>query len=143
MVPVNGSQASRHAFQWACQLARHARADLHALYVFEIPLEIPLGAGQDRDKRDEGEQILKAMEKIADSEHCRVSATMVEARNAGPAIVVDSMDRKMDILVIGVPFQRGASPVQVGSTADYILKNSPCQVIVTREPAPKEGEGHE
>ena len=143
LVPVNGSQASKQAFHWACQLAHHTRADLYAIYVFEIPMEIPLGTGLAESDVNEGEQILKAMEEIADSEHCKVNATMVEARNAGPAIVVDSIDREMDLLVIGVPFQRWSSPVKVGSTADYILKNSRCQVIVTREPVPGEGERHE
>ena len=143
LVPVNGSQASKQAFHWACQLARSARADLFAIYVYEIPMEIPLGIAQSEDSRHEGEQILKVVEDIADSEHCKVNATMVEARNAGPAIVVDSIDRDMDLLVIGVPFQPWASPVQVGSTADYILKNSRCQVIVAREPAPEEGQRHD
>lgn len=143
LVPVNGSKACTQAFRWACQLARNARADLHAIYVFEVPMEIPLGIGLARSDLDKGERILKGMEEIADSEHCKVNATMVEARNAGPAIVVDSIDREIDLVVVGVPFRRWASPVQVGSTADYILKNSPCQVIVTREPSPEEGERHE
>ena len=139
MAPVNGSPASEQSFRWACRLARNSRADLHAIYVFEIPMEVPLGTGQSRSDLMAGERILKAVEQIADSEHCKVNATMVEARNAGPAIVVDSIDRNIDLLVIGVPFQPWTSPVQKGSTTDYILKNSRCQVIVTRAPAPDEG----
>ena len=42
LVPVNGDQASEHIFRWACQLARQSKAHLHAVYIIEVPLEMPL-----------------------------------------------------------------------------------------------------
>ncbi len=142
LTPVNGTAASQQAFRWTCQLAHHSRADLHAIYVFEVPMEFPLGAVQSQSRLMEGEKILRQAEKIAESEHCKVITTMVEARNAGPAIVLEAADKDMDLLVLGIPFQPAASPVPVGSTADYVLKNSPCQVLLSREPDPSNGENN-
>ena len=143
LAAVNGSQASEQAFRWACQLARHTRADLCAVYVFEVPMEMPLGASQGRSNLMDGESILKTVEEIADSEHCRVNATMVEARNAGPAIALEALDKDVDLLVVGISYDRTGAPVRPGSTADYLLKNTQCQVMIARESAPGDSDGQE
>ncbi len=135
LTPVNGKPASEHAFRWACQLARHFRAELRAIYVFEVPLEFPLESAQVRRDHQEGEGILTRVEDIANSERCRVNANLLEARNAGPAIVLEATERKMDLLVIGLPLERRSDARVMGVTADYVLKNAPCQVIISREPA--------
>ncbi len=137
LAPVNGKPASNMAFHWACQLARQARAQLFALYVIEVPLVFPLGSNTIRRSYDEGEAILTGIEGIARSEKCRVSATLLEARNAGPAIVLEAADRNMDLVVVGLPFRRQAVGRNLGSTSDYILKNASCQVMVCREEAPR------
>lgn len=132
MAPVNGSPASEQAFRWACQLARNSRAELLALYVYEVPMEAPLGSALGRSSIMQGERILKSAEEIAESEHCRVGAMMVEARNAGPAIVLEAADKGVDLLVVGVPYEESGPLIQAGSTADYLLKNSHCQVVISR-----------
>ncbi len=136
LTPVNGKPASEHAFRWSCQLAHHFRADLHAIYVFEVPLEFPLESAEIRRNHQEGENILTRVENIAASEKYRVNANLLEARNAGPAIVLEATERQADLLVIGLPFQRRVGAQAIGVTADYIFKNAPCQVIISREPAP-------
>ena len=135
LTPVNGTHASEQAFRWSCQLARSVRAELSAIYVSEVPMEFPLGTVQGRSHLLEGERILTNVERIAESEHCRVNTTMVEARNAGPAIVLEAYQKEFDLLVVGVPYRQSATPIAVGSTTDYLLKNASCQVVVSREPA--------
>ena len=49
LVPVNGDAVSERAFRWACQTARESKAELHAVYVIEVPLELPLEAELDDD----------------------------------------------------------------------------------------------
>ena len=136
LTPVNGTQASENAFRWSCQLARNSKAELHAIYVFEIPLEYAVDSQHGRRDLAQGEKILKQVEGIASEERYRVSASMIAARNAGPAIVLEADSREIDLLVIGVPNGKTVSPVAVGSTADFILKRAPCQVILSREPSP-------
>ena len=135
LVPVNGKPASDHAFRWACQLARRYRATLYAVYVYEVPLTLPLESELVSELR-EGEEILERMEGVAIAERYSVNAGLLEARRAGPAIVRDAEERRADLLVVGLPWQRGGGSARLGETADYILKNAPCQALFSREPAP-------
>ena len=134
LAPVNGTSASKCAFQWACQYARQSRAELLAVYVFEIPMEFSVESLRGHNDLQEGEEILRQIEKIAEDERCRVSAGMIAARNAGPAIVLEASTRKVDLLVLGAPYRRAPAAVAVGGTTDFVLKNAHCQVVVYREP---------
>ena len=141
LAPVNGTQASEYAFRWSCQLARGSRAELHAIYVFEIPMEYAVDTQHGRRDLMEGEKILQHVESIAGEEHYRVNASMIAARNAGPALVLEASSRDIDLLVVGIPYGRTISPVAVGGTAEFLLKRAPCQVLLSREPSPfKHGE---
>ena len=115
LAPVNGTSASQHAFRWCCQLARNSRADLLAIYVFEIPMEFAVESVRGQRDIQEGETILNQIEGIAEAEHCKVSANMVAARNAGPAIVLEATERDIDLLVVGVAL-RPRSAYSVGGT---------------------------
>lgn len=136
LVPVNGKPASDHAFRWAGQLARQARASLYAVYVIELPLEFPLGSAEASGRQQQGEDILSRIEAIAAAERCPVNATLMESRSAGPAIVQEAEERRANLLVVGLPWQRRAGADLLGETPAYILKNAPCQTLFSREPAP-------
>ncbi len=107
-----------------------------AIYVFEIPMELSVESIRGKSDLQEGEDILRQIEKIASDEHCRVNARMIAARNAGPAIVLEATARKADLVVLGAEYRRAAAAVAVGGTTDFVLKNAHCQVVVYREPAP-------
>ena len=136
LTPVNGTPASKHAFKWSCRYARQSHAELLAVYVFEIPMEFSVESLSGSGDIEEGEEILRQIEKIAEAERCRVTAGMIAARNAGPAIVLEARTRMVDLLVLGAPYRRAAAAVAVGSTTDFVLKNAHCQVVVSREPVP-------
>ena len=140
LTPVNETPASKHAFRWSCRFARQSHAELLAIYVFEIPMEFPVESLRGRDDLQKGEDILRQIEKIAEAERCRVSAGMIAARNAGPAIVLEARTRMADLLVLGAPYCKAQAAVAVGSTTDFVLKNAQCQVVVSREPAPQPAE---
>ena len=44
LVPVNGDPVSESTFRWACQTAREYKAELHAVYVIEVPLDLSMEA---------------------------------------------------------------------------------------------------
>ncbi len=117
-------------------MARQSHSELLAIYVFEIPMAFAVESFTGRGDVQEGEEILRQIEKIAEAEHCRVSAGMIAARNAGPAIILEASTREVDLLVLGAPYRKGAAAVAIGSTTDYVLKNAHCQVVVSREPVP-------
>ena len=136
LVPVNGDSASEQTFRWACQLARQSKAQLHAVYVIEVPLDLPLEA-ENPQATNEGEEILARIEAIGAEEKCKdVQAKSLRARHAGPAIVVETEDRHMDAVILGIPYRRQFGACTLGSTAGYIFDNASCQVIFWRERAP-------
>lgn len=135
LVPVNGDAVSERTFRWACQTAKESKAELHAVYVIEVPLDLPLEAEITQDV-NRGEEILTRIEAIASQEKYKnVQAKYMRARNAGPAIVLETQDRYMDMLIMGIPYRRRFGTCGMGATADYIFHNAECQVIIWRDPA--------
>lgn len=136
LVPVNGIPASEHAFRWACHLARQSKAELHAVYVSEVPQEFSLGT-EFVNEDNRGEQVLARIEAIAGEEKCKVHAQHLQARHAGPAIVLEAEDREMEMIILGIPYRHrlGGSSI-LGTTAAYLLEHAPCQVVFWRERIP-------
>ena len=46
LVPVNGQEATERTFRWTCRMARQERAEIHAVYVVEVPLDQSLESDQ-------------------------------------------------------------------------------------------------
>lgn len=135
LVPVDESPVSEAAFRWACQLARQSKAELHAIYITEVPMEYSLSTEFVRED-NKGEEVLSRLESVAEEEKCRVHAQLLQARYAGPAIVLEAEDRQMDLIILGVAYRRRLGSSTLGSTPTYILEHAPCQVILWREPIP-------
>ena len=135
LVPVNGSEISELAFRWGCRTAREQKAELHAVYVVEVPLGLPLEA-EIRADIDRGEKILSRIEAIASREKYRgLQATCLRARQPGPAIVMEAENRHADLIILGIPYKRRLGSWDMGPTAEYILRNTSCQMILWRESA--------
>ncbi len=132
LVPINGHKAGEDAFRVACELARHSKAKLYALYVIEITHELPIDAEVDPD---EGEAILSGIETVSHEEKCHVEARYLQARRAGPAIVQEVEERRAELIVLGLPYKRHLGQFTLGDTASHVMKNAPCPVILWREGA--------
>ena len=132
LVPVNGTSASENAFQWACQIARHSKGELHAVYINEIPMEFPLNT-EFVQEDNPGEHVLARVEAMAGEEKCKVHAQLLQARHAGPAIVLDAEDRQMELIILGLPYHHRVSFYTLGTTAGYLLEHATCQVVLWRE----------
>ena len=135
LVPVNGTAASQDAFRWACQMARHTKAELHSIYVYEIPMEFPLNT-EVIQENTEGEKVLAQIEAIAGEEKWKVQAQILQARRAGPAIALEAEDRQMETIILGLPYRNRSGAGDLGSTAGYLLGHAPCKLILRREPIP-------
>lgn len=136
LVPVDGGEVSERTFRWACHTARESKSELHAVYVIEVPLELPLEAEITEDV-NRGEDILARIEAIASEEKYKnIQARFLRARHPGPAIVLEAEDRQVDIIVMGIPYRRRLGSWDMGSTAEYIFHNAACQMILWRQSAP-------
>ncbi len=135
LVPVNGDPATERTFRWTCRMARQEKAEVHAIYVMEVPLDHSLESDLTQAIA-QGEQILETIEAIGAEEKFRdVQAKLLRARHAGPALVQEADDRHMDLIVLGVPYRRRFGECRIGSTASYIFNNAACRVLFLRDRA--------
>ena len=136
LVPVTDSLHSERAFRWACQVARSSKAKIHALHVIEVPLSLSLEAEIAADV-DRAERLLTRYEAIAHEEKYRgLDAGCLRARQAGAAIVQEARLKQAEIIVLGIPGDRGMGQCRMGAAASHVFRHASCQVLLWRGPAP-------
>ncbi len=133
LVPVDGSRASLDALALACVLAKRNRGRVHAVYVIEVARRLPLDADLSPEAK-RGEEILKEARQIADSQDSDIEDDLLQARDAGHAIVDEAIERAVDGIILGTNYRRPLGEYKIGDAAQYVLKNAPCPVIVYRAP---------
>lgn len=132
-MPVDGSQASLDALALACLVAKRNRGRVYAVYVIEVARSLPLDADLGPEAR-RGEEILSQAERVADSLDFEVTGELIQARDAGHAIVDEAIERGVDGILLGIGYKRPLGEFQMGRTAQYVLKNAPCVVVIYRSP---------
>lgn len=133
LVPVNGSECSLHAVDFACNLAKRSRARVHVVHVIEVKRSLPLDAELVAEAQT-GENILAEAEAVARKLDFEVEGDLLQARDAGHAIVDEAVERQADAIVIGVPFRRPFGEFELGKVASHVLKSAHCEVILLRMP---------
>ena len=104
--------------------------------MIEVPLALSLES-EISDDINKGEEILARIEAIASEEKYKgLQARFLRARQAGPAVVAESENKFIDLLIVGVPYKRQFGECSLGSTASYIFHNVSCQIMLSREQAP-------
>ena len=130
VVPVVRSYESEEALVAGARLAAERRATIAVVHVIEVPLDRPLDA-IDPEEEDKADDLLDQARGLVETYGVRTVARLVRARRAGPAIVEEAMQRDAELIVVGTPrrrLKRGAAIF--GSTVDYVLKSSPCRVLL-------------
>ena len=132
LVPVLPGQASDDAFDVAASLAAERGAQIVAVHVIEIPLELPLST-ETAELEELAHRELDEARRIGDSYGVEVIPRLLRGRSAGAEIVGEAARRGTEIIVIGAPRKDiGRRKRAVfGDTVDYVLKNAPCRVMVT------------
>jgi APA family basic amino acid/polyamine antiporter len=132
LVPVVSGQASDDAFDVAASLAAERGAQIAAVHVLEVPLDLPLGADMAEAVANADRELDEARA-IGDSYGITVIPRLVRGRSAGQAIVEEARRRGSEIIVVGAARKEiGRRKRAVfGQTVDHVLKNAPCRVMVT------------
>jgi len=133
LVPVSGTEADEEAIKLACRLAKKNKGKIRAVYVITVKRTLPLDAEIESEIR-EGEDILDYIESVAEEQDYAVDADLLEAREAGPAIVKEAVEQEVDLILMGVKYKRRFGQFSLGDTVPYVLKNAPCRVILYHQP---------
>jgi nucleotide-binding universal stress UspA family protein len=135
LVPVNGNPTDEEAVGLACEVARRSRAEVYAIYVIEVKRTLPLDVDLPAEAA-KGDAVLAKAERVADGWNVRVQTELLQARDVGTAIVDEAAERQVDLIVMGLTYKRRFGEFDLGRTAQYVLKNAPCRVWLTRAAPP-------
>jgi len=155
LVPILGTTLDDDIVQTAGRLAGETRDDvaekgavIEAIWVFEIPLALPVDAPiPDAQVRRARESLARAKLVGEEYEGVEVATAIVRGRRAGEAIVREARRRGVEAIVLAAEESskvRGGSllggrggPLDnyVGDVSRYVISKAPCRVILTAPPA--------
>ena len=132
MVPVNGSPASLQAVALACELARKTKGKVFVVHVIEVRRALPLDAEVESEAAT-GEQILSQAGQVAREHGFEVEEEILQARDAGHAIVDEAAERGVDLIILGSEYHQPFGQFQLGRVIQHVLRSAPCEVWVRRQ----------
>jgi len=137
LIPVKGTPIDNDVVKMACRMTEKNHGDIYVIYVIELKRTLPLEAEVEPEIQ-KGEDILDHIEHLAKDLGRDVETTLLQARDKGPTIVEEAIEREIDLIVLGVDYEKPYGEFTMGSTVPYVLKYAPCRVLVYREPIPVE-----
>jgi APA family basic amino acid/polyamine antiporter len=160
LVPLMGTPLDDDIVQTAGRLAAEEDADafeedkgatIEALWVFEVPMSLPIDAALPEAQLKQARAALARAKAVGEEyEGVEVATATVRARRAGQAIVDEARRRGVQAVVLAAEepskIRGGAllggrgGPLDnfVGEITKYVLAKAPCQVILTAPPASDE-----
>ncbi len=135
-VIVEGKKLDTELVRLACLMAKKAKRKVHLVHIIEVPRTLPLKAVL-TEKSEAANKLLSEAIAIAEDAGCDAVAEIVQARDAGPAIVDEARDHACALVMLGL-VRSPKSHESLGKTVPYVLSNAPCRVWVIQDPA-KEG----
>ena len=135
LVPVIGTEADDEAIRLACRLSKKDKGQVWAVYVITVKRALPLDA-EIEPEIVRAEEILEHAESIAEEQDYEIETDLLQAREAGPTIIDEAVERQIDLILIGVRYKTRFGQFSLGSVVPYVLKNAPCRVILYHQYSP-------
>lgn len=136
LVPVTGTRVDEEAIELACRLAKQDKSDVYAVYIITMGRGLPLDA-EIEPEIQKAEDILNHIEDVAREQSSRITTDVLQAREAGPAIIDEAIEREVDLILMGVAYKRRFGEFSLGEVVPYVLKNATCRVILYHQYATK------
>jgi APA family basic amino acid/polyamine antiporter len=150
LVPIFGTPLDDDIIQTAGRLAGSTQDDvdaegatIEALWIFEVPLALPLDARLPEAQLKRAREALARAKAVGEEyEGVEVATATVRARRAGQAIVDQARRRGVEAIVLaaeepsrirGGALLGGTSGLDnyVGDVTKYVVRKAPCRVILT------------
>ncbi|MCL4534163.1 MAG: universal stress protein [Bacteroidetes bacterium] len=134
LVLLSGKPIDAEALAFACRVGSEHGAQVYPIAVIEMRRTLPLDTA-DLPEMVEGRRWLDAADTQATAAGCRVKSTLLTVRSAGPAVVDEIIERCIDVLIMGIPYEKRFGELELDEAHQYILRHAPCQVWLVREGA--------
>ncbi len=132
LMPVIGTEADEEAMRLACRLAKKNKSKILAIYSIKIKRALPLDA-EIESEIQKAEAVLDHIEMVAEEQDYEIETDILQAREAGPAIIDEAMERGADLILIGIKHKTRFGQFSLGHVVPYVLQNAPCPVILYQQ----------
>ena len=132
LVPVAGTEADEEAVKLACRLAKKDKGKIWAVCVVAVKRALPLDAEIEPEIQSV-EDVLDRVERVAEEEDYEAETDILQAREVGPAIVDEAVERGVALILMGIKYKRRFGQFSLGNVVPYVLKNAPCPVILYQQ----------
>ena len=139
LVAVDGSDASYNALGTVCEIARNSKARVSVLHVIEVPRALPLDADLPGEA-ERGESVLTQAERLCEGHRVKVHGELVQARQAGVAIVDEATAGDVGAIALGLSFQQTTGHAPLDEVSQYVLEHALCDVWLFRYAPPEQAE---
>jgi universal stress protein A len=131
LVPVDFSDCSKKALEYAIPFAKQFGAELHLVHVLEPFPAVPEMAPFDPDTIEDAHRDMASLEKAV-GKKVRTTALF---RDGTPHREIAEAARELgaDLIIISTHGHKGLARMVLGSTAEKVVRYAPCPVLIVRE----------
>ncbi len=131
LVPVDFSDCSQKALQYANTFARQFGGELIILHVIEPHLFVPEIASYDFENVQDSCRDLQAFQKLID----KAIPSSISIRTGTPYVKIVEAAGALgaDLIIISTHGRKGLNRMFLGSTTDQVVRSAPCPVLTVRE----------
>jgi nucleotide-binding universal stress UspA family protein len=131
LVPLDFSDCSKKALQYAIPFAKQFEAELTLLSVVEPYPAVPEMAPTDFETIADTR---RGLEELRETVTNAVQAkTMVRTGAPETEIAYAAADIGADLIIIATHGRKGLTRMVLGSTAEKVVRHAPCPVLIVRE----------
>ena len=139
IMPYLGTPKDEDLLKTVCNLANSYKGKVTVVHVLEIPMNLPVDAEEVPGSIEANEMLDKA-EEIGSAAGAKVETELLQARDAGHAIVEEAISIGADLIIMEARQRQRLGMLTLGRTTDYVLKHAPMAVWISRYPALPAGE---
>jgi len=142
LCPVDFSESSEHAMQYALALAEAYQAELQLLHVIEVPAAAlargPMGPPVlSIDNLQEFQETCREhLENIASRASEQYKNVTYHLGSGVPflGIIQSAKAEDVDLIVVGTHGRTGLAHALIGSVAEKLVRKAPCPVLTVKHP---------
>jgi universal stress protein A len=137
LVPIDFSKHSLKAARYAARFAEQFGARIYLLYVLEKPTYIrgEKGVARAIPQNELTKRAESRLYSLANDEIVELVPVHAQVRVGKPfdQIVKHAKSKQTDLIIIATHGYTGLKHVQLGSTAEQVVRHAPCPVLVVRK----------
>ncbi len=136
LVPVDGSENSKRAFNYASYLSKNLRGEITILHVADAPPTVYLQSQKVLDELLEkysktGEKVFDEYQELAERDSIKIK-TKVIFGDPGKEIVKFSLKEEFNVIVIGNRGMGHLKEMIIGSVSSSVIRDAKCPVLLVK-----------